>query len=136
MRSKFVYAAAVALLASGMAFAQSSGQNTDTQSGNSPIALPQSGGQNDAQSDMPAMKEGEIQSEKAPAANQEQGMPGAMSAPAVPTEVASPMSEEGAGVAPPTSVPENSDTTEMHGDEKPDSNSTSDKSGDSGMDTP
>jgi hypothetical protein len=90
MRIKFVYVATVALLASGMVLAQSSGQNSqgtmDSPSGSSTAAAPQTG--TDAQA-----KEGETQSGKPSQANPEEGRPGAMGTPTTPNQAESPKGE-------------------------------------------
>jgi hypothetical protein len=98
MKSKFVYVATVALMASGMAFAQSNSQGTnsqgtmDSQSGSSTSAAPQAG-HTDAQGDLPAVKEGETQSGKASKANPKEERPGSMGAPETPNQGRSPKGE-------------------------------------------
>jgi hypothetical protein len=77
MKSKFVYAATVALMATGMVFAQSSGQNSqgamDSPTGST--AAPQTAGH----TDVPGVKDGETQSGSQASPKKE--MPGAMGTP-------------------------------------------------------
>jgi len=99
MKNKFVYLATVALMAGGMAFAQSnSGQGTTTQGTSNQGATvpqattpaPQTGGHTDAQGDLPGVKEGETQSGEASTANPKEERPGAMGTPSTPGQGTSP----------------------------------------------
>lgn len=84
MKNKFVFVAAIALIASGMVFAQSgtTQSTTDSQTGNPAASAPQTSGQSN---DMPAAKPGDSQTDKTPPANLPNDRPGAMGAPESPS---------------------------------------------------
>jgi hypothetical protein len=92
MRNKFVYLATVALMASGMVYAQSSGSQgaMDSQTGSSTASAPS---HTDARGDLPASKEGEAQSGKSTQPTTDGERPGAMGAPATPNAGTSPKGE-------------------------------------------
>jgi hypothetical protein len=86
MKSKFVFVAAIALIASGMVFAQSGStqSTTDSQSANPAASAPQTSGHTDA-NDLPAAKTSDPQTDKTPPANVPNERPGAMGAPESPS---------------------------------------------------
>jgi hypothetical protein len=89
MRNKFAYVAAVALMASGMLFGQSSDQNSqgamDPQNGSSAAMAPQAGDNDAAQTQMQdTAQRGD--------ANSDEQKPGAMATP-MSSDEASPMGE-------------------------------------------
>ncbi len=97
---KFLCVASIALMASGMALAQSSTSTStsttsstmDSQTGSSTSAAPQSGVHTDAQGDLPAVKEGEKQSGTSTQSDQPE-RPGAMGTPSTPNAGTSPKGE-------------------------------------------
>ena len=96
MKKNLVYLAAVALMTSGMAIAQSSSQGTgtmDSQTGSSTSSAPQTGSHTDTQGDVPAAKEGEPQSGKDSQANPNEERPGAMGTPETPNAGSTPKGE-------------------------------------------
>src|SRR6266568_8682709 len=99
--NKLMYVATVALMASGMALAQS-GTNTsnsttsstmDSQTGSSTATAPQTGGHTDTQGDLPAVKEGEKQSGTSTQSESQAERPGVMGTPSTPNEGVTPKGE-------------------------------------------
>ena len=96
MTSKVIYLSAVALMAGGMALAQSSSQSSqpmDSQSGSSTASAPQTGEHSDAQGDIPAAKGNETQSGKASQADPSGERPGSRGTPQTPDAGRSPKGE-------------------------------------------
>ncbi|HVJ06559.1 MAG TPA: hypothetical protein VM578_12870 [Candidatus Saccharimonadales bacterium] len=99
--NKLMYVATVALMASGMALAQSSTSTStsttsstmDSQAGSSTATAPQTGGHTDTQSDLPAVKEGEKQSGASTQSDSQAERPGAMGTPSTPNEGMTPKGE-------------------------------------------
>ena|ERR1700681_299142 len=92
MKSNCVYLAAVALMASGMVFAQSSQGTMDSQSGSSTESQTKSG-HTDANGDLPASKEAETQSGKTSQANPESAVPGSIGTAQTPDQGPAPKGE-------------------------------------------
>jgi hypothetical protein len=92
MKNKFVYLATVALMASGMVYAQSnSNQGTmDSQTGSSTASAP---AHTDAHGDLPASKEAEPQSGKSTQSDSDSMRPGAMGSASTPNTGTSPKGE-------------------------------------------
>jgi hypothetical protein len=96
MKNQIVYLASIALMASGMAVAQSGSQGTgtmDSQTGSSTASAPQTGSHTDSKGDLPAAKEGEPQSGKASQADPDSERPGSMGAPQTPNAGQTPKGE-------------------------------------------